>query len=69
MIDYTALIFMINKNGAWVDSLRHDTSPEGLLAAYQIIDQKIPISSKNSQSRSLEVLSQSKNCILLQTPC
>ena len=69
IIDHTALIFMINKKGEWVDSFKHDSSPEELLAAYQSVDNLTPVNSKQRQNRSVEVMAENVNCNLAQTPC
>jgi protein SCO1/2 len=69
IIDHTALIFMINKNGEWVNSFKHDTSPEDLLAAYQSVDSMKPAFSQDRQNQSVEVMAENVNCNLAQTPC
>ena len=69
IIDHTALIFMINKKGEWVNSFKHDTSPEELLAAYQSVDTMTPVHSQQRQNQSVEVMAENVNCNLAQTPC
>lgn len=69
IIDHTALIFMLNKKSEWVDSLKYDSTPEQLLAAYQDIDNKLPVSAHHRQNQVIEVLGENKSCDLSKTPC
>jgi protein SCO1/2 len=69
IIDHTALIFMINKKGEWVNSFKHDTSPEDLLAAYQSVGSMPSVYSQHQPNQSVEVMAENVNCNLAQTPC
>ena len=69
IIDHTALIFMLNKKSEWVDSLKYDSTPEQLLAAYQNIDRKTPVSAHHRQNRVIDQLGENTLCDLSKSPC
>lgn len=69
IIDHTALIFMLNKKGEWVDSLKYDATPEELRAAFDASDTKIPVSPSHRQNRVIEVLGENTQCDLAKSPC
>lgn len=69
IIDHTALIFMINRKGEWVESLNYDATAEELLAAYQAADSMSPVYADHRRPRALEVVGENKTCDLAKTPC
>lgn len=68
-IDHTSLIYVINQNGEWVDSLKYDSNPEALLAAYRSADRLSPLSAPQRKDRDIEVIGENKNCDLAKNPC
>lgn len=69
IIDHTALIFVLNQKGEWVDSIKYDATAEDIRAAFDSIDQKKPVSIHYKQNQVMEVLGENKNCDLAQSTC
>ena len=69
IIDHTALIFVLNQKGEWVDSLKYDSTAEEIRAAYDSIESKKPVTIHYKQNLVMELLGENKTCDLSQGPC
>lgn len=69
IIDHTTQIFVINQNGVWVNSLKHDASPDELKVAYVRAAGMSPVYAKHRQNRVTPVLAQNPDCDLAKGPC
>ncbi len=69
IIDHTTQIFVINQNGVWVNSLKHDASPDELKVAYVRAAGMSPVYAKHRQNRLTPVLGENPNCDLSKGPC
>lgn len=68
-VDHTTHLFVVNAKGEWVDTLRHNGSPEEITEALKTANEKPPHFGSIKKERILEVLGQNQDCDLNLKSC
>lgn len=69
MIDHTSSIFVINRQGVWVNSLPYDSSVDALSHALSISTSQKPYWSAAAKAERMKVLGGNEDCDLAKEDC